>query len=117
MGEVASLIDLMRALLRFFGLGESAVFPALAFLVLFFMVAIPAGLLAQSRRVVTGQDGMVGERGQAVTDLAPRGRIFVHGEYWNAEASVAVSAGEEIRVVSVDGMLLHVEPVGQGGSI
>ncbi len=111
MGEYTSLIDLLVALLRVFGLGESAVFPAIALLIVFFIVAVPVGIMAQSRRVVTGRSGMVGETGVAVTDVAPTGKVYVHSEYWNAEAAVAVQVGTRIRVVSVEGMVLTIEPL------
>jgi len=111
MGEYTSLIDLLVALLRLFGLGESAIFPAIALLIVFFIVAVPVGVLAQSRRVVTGQAGIVGEKGVAVTDVAPTGKVYVHSEYWNAETTVAVPAGSRVRVVSVEGMVLTIEPL------
>ena len=111
MGEYKSLIDLLVALLRLFGLGESAIFPAIALLIVFFIVAVPVGIMAQSRRVVTGQAGIVGEKGVAVTDVAPTGKVYVHSEYCNAEAAVAVPAGTRVRVVSVAGMLLTIEPL------
>ena len=111
MGEYTSLIDLLVALLRLFGLGESAIFPAIALLIVFFIVAVPVGILAQSRRVVTGRAGIVGEKGVAVTDVAPTGKVYVHSEYWNAEAAVAVPAGTRVRVVSVEGMVLTIEPL------
>ncbi|MCD4689889.1 hypothetical protein K8S17_00340 [bacterium] len=115
MGEYTSLIDLLMALLRLFGLGESAIFPAVALLIVFFIVAVPVGILAQSRRVVTGQTGIVGEKGVAVTEVAPAGKVFVHSEYWNAESTSPVQAGSPVRVVSVEGLVLRVEPVQQGG--
>lgn len=111
MGEFAGLLELLRALLRFFGLGENAIFPAVALLIVFFLLALPAGLAAQSRRVRTGASGMVGARGTAVTDVAPRGRVFVHSEYWNAVADEPVPSGAGIEVESVEGMVLKVKRV------
>jgi membrane-bound serine protease (ClpP class) len=111
MGEYTSLVDLLAALLRLFGLGESAIFPAVALCIVFFIVAVPVGILAQSRKVETGQAGMVGERGVTVTDISPDGKVFVHSEYWNAESATPISAGSRIRVVSVEGLVLRVEPL------
>jgi membrane-bound serine protease (ClpP class) len=111
MGEFTSLVQLLGALLRLFGLGENAIFPALGLLVVFFLIALPAGLLAQSGRVTTGVDGMVGERGRAVTDLDPTGKVFVHSEYWNAVSDGRILSGAEIEVESVDGMVLRVRPI------
>ena len=111
MGEYTSLIDLLVALLRLFGLGESAIFPAVALLIVFFIVAVPVGILAQSRRVVTGQAGIVGEKGVTVTDVALTGKAYVHSEYWNAKADAPIPAGTRVRVVSVEGMVLTIEPL------
>ncbi len=36
---------------------------------------------------------MIGQIGQALTDLAPEGKVFVHGEYWDAVAVQPVSRG------------------------
>jgi membrane-bound serine protease (ClpP class) len=111
MGEFTSLIDLLVALLRLFGLEESAIFPAIALLVLFFIIAVPIGLLSQGRRVTTGKAGMVGEEGEAITDLAPGGKVYIHSEYWNAVARLEIQKGTKVRVVAVDGMTLSVEQV------
>lgn len=108
MGEFTGLLELLGALFRLLGLGENAIYPALGLLVLFFLLALPAALSAQGRRPSTGSDGMVGERGTAVTDLSPDGRVYVHSEYWNAVADERVGAGSPIMVESVDGMLLKV---------
>ena len=65
---------------------------------------------AQGARVVTGVEGMVGERGRAATELDPDGKVFVRGEYWNARSRGAVAAGTPVRVRAVDDMWLEVEP-------
>ncbi|MEP7367846.1 MAG: nodulation protein NfeD [Acidobacteriota bacterium] len=61
--------------------------------------------------VETGGAGMVGEIGYALTPLAPSGKVFVHGEYWNATSSAPVGEGARIRVRVVDGLHVHVDPV------
>lgn len=109
MGEFTGVLDLLGALMRLFGLEENALMPAIALLVVFFIIAIPVGLLAQSRKVRTGQEGMPGETGRAVTDIAPEGKVYVHSEYWNAVSAEPVPAGTVVRVVGVEGMTLRVE--------
>jgi membrane-bound serine protease (ClpP class) len=84
-------------------------------------VSIPIGVItaflvslairARRRKVVTGTQGLVGEIGVAQTPLSPEGKVFVHGEIWNAVSSAAVHPGEQIVVRSVDGFTLQVEPV------
>lgn len=57
-------------------------------------------LRAHSRRSFSGREGMIGETGTARTDLSPSGKVFVHGEIWEAEADGPVRAGEKVRVVA-----------------
>lgn len=86
-------------------------------LVSLFAAAVAAALMVlvvrvHRSRVRSGQEGLIGEHGRAVADLAPRGKVFVHGEYWNARAQQEIAAGSEVEVVAVDGMLLTVRPAG-----
>jgi membrane-bound serine protease (ClpP class) len=67
---------------------------------------------AHARRPVSGREGMIGEIGTARTDLSPAGKVFVHGELWEAEAKDPVKAGEKVRVLEVLGDLkLKVEKI------
>jgi membrane-bound serine protease (ClpP class) len=82
-------------------------------------VSIPLGLItaflmslalkARRNKVMTGVEGMVGETGVAQTALSPRGKIFVHGEIWDAVSSTEVPAGQPVVVRQVDGLLLQVD--------
>ena len=69
-------------------------------------------LIVRARRskVITGASGMIDETGVAQTALNPSGKIFVHGEFWDAIASTPVEAGARVKVVEVDGLVLKVEP-------
>jgi membrane-bound serine protease (ClpP class) len=67
-------------------------------------------LRARRNRVVTGQEGMIGEIGVARTPLGPDGKVFVHGELWNAVARKPVDVGMRVRVAGVEGLHLLVEP-------
>ena len=66
-------------------------------------------LWAHRQPVTTGEEGLVGEVGEAVSDLAPEGRVFVHGEDWAARSPSPVSRGSRVKVVAVRGMMLDVE--------
>jgi len=77
--------------------------------VLFFGFVIGAGVRALRRKPITGREGLLGERGVAVTDLPSReGRIFVHGAYWAAVADDRIEKGAPVVVEQIDGLLLHV---------
>lgn len=66
---------------------------------------------AQRNKVMTGAQGLVGETGVAQTALSPQGKVFVHGELWNAIASMPLSIGQLVRVNKVDGLTLEVAPL------
>jgi membrane-bound serine protease (ClpP class) len=84
-------------------------------------VSIPLGLItaflmsialkARRNKMVSGAQGIIGETGITQTPLSPRGKIFVHGELWDAVSSSDVPAGQSVVVRRVDGLLLQVEPV------
>jgi membrane-bound serine protease (ClpP class) len=84
-------------------------------------VSLPLGLItvflmsiafkARANKVVTGAQGMIGQIGTAQTQLAPGGKVFLHGEIWDAVSSAAVPAGQSVVVRALDGFLLKVEPV------
>jgi membrane-bound serine protease (ClpP class) len=67
-------------------------------------------LKAYKQKAVTGEEGLVGEVGVARTALQPEGKVFVHGELWDAVSSSSVAAGARVQVRSVDGLVLTVEP-------
>ena len=85
-------------------------------------VSIPFGIItaflmtivvkARANKVVTGAQGLVGETGVAQTALSPQGKVFVHGELWDAIASTPLAVGELVRVNRVDGLILEVAPLG-----
>jgi len=70
---------------------------------------------AHRMKPFTGMEGMVGEVGQAITALEPVGKVFVHGEYWEATAIRPVPQGAVVRVLAVKGSKLEVEPVPSEG--
>lgn len=75
-------------------------------------------LVVRSQRspVSLGSEGLVGRRAevrQAIGGGSRHGKVFVHGEYWNARADGAIDAGTEVRIIAVDGMLVTVAPVSQ----
>ncbi|HKY32685.1 MAG TPA: nodulation protein NfeD, partial [Candidatus Polarisedimenticolia bacterium] len=68
---------------------------------------------AHRSRVATGAEGLAGEVGTTLTDLVPGGgpgKVFVHGEYWDATSSEPIPRGARVRVKGVRHMGLVVEP-------
>jgi membrane-bound serine protease (ClpP class) len=77
--------------------------------ILLFLVRL--GVQSQRLQTVTGEAGMLGETGRALTPLGPggKGRIQTRGEIWTATASEPISAGDAVRVTGVRGLVLTVE--------
>ncbi len=84
-------------------------------------VSIPLGLItaflmtialkARRNKVVTGTQGLIGEMGVAQTALSPQGKVFVHGELWDAVATSALPPGQMVIVRGIDGLILQVDPL------
>jgi membrane-bound serine protease (ClpP class) len=69
---------------------------------------------AQRRAPVTGSEGLIGQLATAKTSIEPDGRegkVFVHGEYWNARSREEIREGEKVKVASIEGLTLEVERV------
>lgn len=77
------------------------IIPVAVGLSLIFLFLIYLAVRAHMQKATTGREGLVGEIGTAQTDLSPEGRVFVHGEYWNAEAMEEIPKGTRVRVVEV----------------
>jgi len=85
------------------------------------VVSIPIGIIAvflmtlvlraRKNPVVTGTHAMIGEIGVARTPVDGDGKVFVHGELWNAMAKSGIPEGTRVRVLGLDGMRVIVEPV------
>jgi membrane-bound serine protease (ClpP class) len=78
---------------------------------LFFLFVVGMGLRAQKRKVTTGKEGLIGEIGTVSVLIAPKGKITVHGEWWNAESPSEITVGTKVRVTGMRDMILQVEPV------
>jgi len=93
-------IDLWLLLLVSLSLGGGLVFIA------------RKAMQAQTSRVRTGAEFLVGEHGVVRRELDPDGTVFVQGELWQArnEDGTALQAGARVRVTRMAGMTLHVVP-------
>jgi len=91
---IRSPIPELRPSLRYIipvALGVSLVFIFLVYLV----------IKVHTKRTLTGREGMVGEIGKALTSFDQEGKVFVHGEIWQAVADEPINRGDKIQVVEV----------------
>jgi membrane-bound serine protease (ClpP class) len=80
--------------------------------------AVQRAVAARHQPKRTGWEEMIGAIGEVREPLDPVGQVFVQGALWRAELTGANGDGRElgrgvrVRVESVEGLTLHVSPVG-----
>ena len=97
-----------------FGVDRSIVFTAVGTIGSFVLAVSYLVFRSQKAKPTLGFEGLIGEVGEVRDKLSPAGRVFVHGEYWKAEAENEIDIGEKVQVVEVDGMVLKVRRATQG---
>jgi membrane-bound serine protease (ClpP class) len=96
--------------------GGPAVQPVLAILmsgltVLFFWVGVRRGLEAQQAAPTVSAATVVGQIGETRSPVHRDGEVYVGGEMWSARAEQPIAQGQRVRVRSLDGLVVEVEPV------
>jgi membrane-bound serine protease (ClpP class) len=63
------------------------------------------------KKVITGKEGLIGEEAETLTKLNPYGKVFCHGEIWNAvsENKKTISKNETVKIVEVKRLTLIVK--------
>jgi membrane-bound serine protease (ClpP class) len=54
---------------------------------------------------------IIGETGEAKTDIHDEGSVQIGSELWSARSPVQIYEGSKVRVVKRDGFILEVEPI------
>ncbi|NOZ09957.1 MAG: nodulation protein NfeD [Gammaproteobacteria bacterium] len=65
---------------------------------------------SRNRPVVSGAEQMIGGVGEALESFQGQGRIRIHSEEWSARSDTPISAGQQVRVTKMDGLVLQVQP-------
>ena len=97
---LGSLI-LIESPVPYLQISRAVIFATVSVCAAFFSLVLWFVVRTQRTRFVSGLEGMVGERGVAETDIHPEGRVFVHGEYWDAFSTEPIGKGEWIEVIQV----------------
>lgn len=114
--SLAGIVSLLLGSLMLFESADPAlrlswrvILPTVAMVSGFFVFVAGLVFRAQVSAPRTGDRGLIGEVGVVRQALAPRGKVFVHGELWNARAAVPLAEGVPVRVVGLEGLTLTVE--------
>jgi membrane-bound serine protease (ClpP class) len=67
-------------------------------------------LRARQNKVVTGEQGLIGEQGVVRSPMTPAGKVFVRGTLWDAVATTELAVGQQVVVRGVKNLVLQVEP-------
>ncbi|HPD60415.1 MAG TPA: nodulation protein NfeD [Thermodesulfobacteriota bacterium] len=81
----------------------------------FFITVAGLAFRAYIRKPTTGSEGMIGLVGVVTSRIAPRGKVFVHGEYWNADSEEVIEEGEEVEVIGVKELTIKVKKTSKPG--
>jgi len=106
---VLGSIMLMKVDAPFFRISWMVILPAALMTALFFAVAIGLAVKAHKRQPLSGSEGLIGEHGEAASDIAPEGKVYVHGEIWDARSDEQISRGDKIRIVGTERMTVIVK--------
>lgn len=95
----------------------AAIIVGAVILAAFIVFASRKALTAHREQPVrTGHEELVGDVGEVREPLDPAGQIFIEGALWRArvaDGERAINLGNRVRVKSVDGLTLVVEPVSE----
>ncbi len=112
---VSAIISLTLGLIMLFETEEAAmqvswavIIPMVATISFFFLVVVSLVVRARLSKPRTGEQGLVGETGIALTELNAGGRVAIHGEFWNARADRHIPKGAKVRVIGVEKLALVV---------
>lgn len=86
-----------------------SIIAVVVFLLAFFFVVVRSVVLAHRGPVTTGMQGLVGKTGVAIRDFSADGKVFVHGEIWNAASEDEIKRDDKVTVVGSEGMTLFVK--------
>ncbi|MBN1636092.1 MAG: nodulation protein NfeD [Deltaproteobacteria bacterium] len=81
----------------------------------FFVLCVSLVVKAHRRTPVTGAQGMIGEKALVYTwNTDGTGKVFCHGEYWNARGPAQLKNGDWVEVAEMSGMELKIKPLDKG---
>ena len=121
--SVAGIVSLLLGSLMLFEgdtpgmkLSLQVLLPTIILISGFFVAVASLVFRAQTAKPTTGSGGMLGEIGVVKKPLTPEGKVFVHGELWNARSRQPIGLNAKVRVTNVVNLVLEVEPADESST-
>jgi membrane-bound serine protease (ClpP class) len=94
-------------------LGLFTLFMVISGVLLTFVVGMPSMVRTRFSTPTIGREWIIGSTGVAIGAISPEGIVQVGESKWRARTNRAtpLAAGDELRVVAIDGVTLEVEPL------
>ena len=74
-----------------------------------FILVVYLAIKAHRRKPTTGREGLMGEKGIVKSTIDPMGKVFIHGEYWDAISDEAIPEGTKVKVTEVNDIEIKVK--------
>jgi len=92
----------------FVRLSFEVVIPVVAITTVCCILTVYLAVKAYRSKPTTGKEGLTGEIGVSRTAINPEGKVYVHGEYWDARSDEAIPEGTAVKVIEVKNSRLKV---------
>ncbi len=105
-------ILLFNTKVEFLRVSMEVILPTVIGVALFFAFVITMAVRAYRKKPTTGTEGILGEIGVAKSRIdAEGGRVFVHGEWWDATSDDPIGEGARVEVIESKNLAIKVKKI------
>lgn len=103
---------LIKSPYPFLKISLNLIIPAVVSVAAIIIFLVANALKIYRKKVSTGKEGLIGQTATAITKIEKEGKVFLHGEIWNAENTTneIIKKNQEVVVVKVEGLKLFIKP-------
>jgi membrane-bound serine protease (ClpP class) len=97
---------------EFLRVSMKVILPTVIGVALFFVLVVTLAIRAYRKKPTTGTEGILGEIGVAKSRIDDQGgRVFVHGEWWDAVSDEPVPEGAKVEVIESKNLSIKVKKI------
>jgi len=105
-------ILLFNTKVEFLRVSMNVILPTVIGVTLFFVLVVYLAVRAYKRKPTTGTEGILGEFGVAKSRIDEQGgRVFVHGEWWDATSDDPIPEGSRVEVIESKNLSIKVRKI------